>query len=206
MATQQAMPGSESEESSALELPSACDLRDYMLQEPSQEAHSLAVGSIEALSTPSSSEVDPDTNSLNTTQNDSWTSEDFRSDPSLKGQPETNAEDDGLRESLDRFYEMFGQPQSASENPLSAAVCQCLSQKIEELKGQENQNYTLRSFQMARVIFNRDGCSVLQKHSRDARFYPLEEGSVSLDDEKPIPGLSKDVIHFLLQQNLMKDP
>ncbi|XP_066243327.1 shieldin complex subunit 1 isoform X3 [Saccopteryx leptura] len=59
MATQQAMPGSESEESSALELPSACDLRDYMLQEPSQEAHSLAVGSIEALSTPSSSEVDP---------------------------------------------------------------------------------------------------------------------------------------------------
>ncbi|KAM5303976.1 shieldin complex subunit 1 isoform 2-T3 [Glossophaga mutica] len=58
MATQEGTPGSQSE-NSALELPSACDIRDYMLREASQEAPSEAVSSVEALSSPSSSEVDP---------------------------------------------------------------------------------------------------------------------------------------------------
>ncbi|XP_034508996.1 shieldin complex subunit 1-like, partial [Ailuropoda melanoleuca] len=146
-----------------------------------------------------------DTSNLNTEQNDSWTSENCWLDASVKGQMETKAEDDGLRKSLDRFYDMFGHPQPAARNPLSASVCQCLSQKINELKGQESQKYALRSFQMARVIFNRDGCSVLRRHSKDAHFYPPGEGRVSLDDEKPTPGLSKDILHFLLQQNVMKD-
>ncbi|KAI5277787.1 shieldin complex subunit 1 isoform X1 [Manis pentadactyla] len=205
MATEEATPGSQSEESNALDLPSAFDLRDYVLQRPSQEVNSEAFSSVEAPSFPCSSDVDPDTSNLNTEQNDSWTSENFWLDPSMKGHPETKTEDDGLRKSLDRFYEMYGHPQPASGNPLCASVCQCLSQKINELEGQESQKYALRSFQMARVLFNRDGCSVLQRHSRDAHFYPPEEGSVSLDDEKPTPGLSKDVIHFLLQQNVMKD-
>lgn len=205
MATQRATPGSQSEESNTLELPSACDIRDYVLQEPSQEACSEAVSSAEALSTPSSSEVDPDSSHLNATQNDSWTSENFWFDPSVKDQPDTETEDDGLRKSLDRFYEMFGHPQPASGNPLSTSVLQCLSQKINELKGQESQRYALCSFQMARVIFNRDGFAGLRRHSRAARFYPLGEGSQPLDDEKPTPGLSKDIIHFLLQQNVMED-
>nr|KAF6359021.1 shieldin complex subunit 1 [Pipistrellus kuhlii] len=59
MATPQATPDSQAEESNTLELPLACDLRDYVLWEPSQEAHSEAVSSAEALSIPSSSEVDP---------------------------------------------------------------------------------------------------------------------------------------------------
>ncbi|XP_039719705.1 shieldin complex subunit 1-like isoform X4 [Pteropus medius] len=204
MATQEVTPGSQSEESSVLDLPSACDIRNYMLQRPSQEAHSEAFLSVEALSIPTSSDVEPDTSNLNTAQNDSWNSENFWLSPSVKGQPETKTEDDELRKSLDKFYEMFGHPQPASGNLLSASVCQCLSQKIDELKGQESQKYVLRSFQMARVIFNRDGCSVLQRHSRDTHFYPLER-SVSLDIETPTPGLSKDIINFLLRQNVMKD-
>ncbi|XP_021544863.1 shieldin complex subunit 1 [Neomonachus schauinslandi] len=205
MATQEATPDSQSEESSALDLPSVDDIRDYVLQRPHQEADSEAFNSVETLSLPSSSDVDSDTSHLNSEQNDSWTSENFWLDPGVKGQTETKAEDDGLRKSLDRFYEMFGHPQPAARNPLSASVCQCLSQKINELKGQENQKYALRSFQMAQVIFNRDGCSVLRRHSKDTHFYPRGEGGVSLDDEKPTPGLSKDIIRFLLQQKVMKD-
>lgn len=205
MATQEATPGSQSEESSALDLLTVHDIRDYVLQRSHQEANSEAFGSVEALSSPCSSDVDPDTSNLNSEQNDSWTSENLWLDPSVKGQMKTKAEDDGLRKSLDRFYEMFGHPQPASGNPLSASVCRCLSQKINELKDQETQKYALRSFQMARVIFNRDGCSVLRRHSRDVHFYPPGEGGVSLDDEKPTPGLSKDIIHFLLLQNVMKD-
>ncbi|XP_029774398.1 shieldin complex subunit 1 isoform X1 [Suricata suricatta] len=203
MATQEVTPGSQSEESSALDLPTVYDIRDYVLQRPHQEPNSEAFSSVEAFSSPCSSDLDPDTSNLNSEQNDSWISENFSLDPSVKGQVKTKAEDDGLRKSLDRFYEMFGHPQPASGDPLSASVCQCLSQKINELKGQETQKYALRSFQMARVIFNRDGCSVLRRRSRDVHFYPLEEGRVSLDDEKPTPGLSKDIIHFLMRQ--MKD-
>lgn len=205
MATQETTPGSQTEESNALDLPSAYDIRDYVLQRPSQETNSEAFSSEEACSIPCSSDVDPDSSNLNTEQNDSWTSENSWLYLSVKGQPETKEEDDGLRKSLDKFYEVFGNPQPASGNSLSTSVCQCLSQKINELKDQENQKYTLRSFQMARVIFNQNGCSILQKHSRDAHFYPLREGSTSLQDEKLTPGLSKDIIHFLLQQNLMKD-
>ncbi|XP_022350173.1 uncharacterized protein C20orf196 homolog [Enhydra lutris kenyoni] len=204
MATQEAAPGSQSEESNALDLASVNDIKDYALQRAHQEADSEALSSVETLSLPCSSDVDSDTSNLNTEQNDSWTSENFWLDPCVKGQTETTTEDDGLRKSLDRFYEMFGHPQPAARNPLSASVCQCLTQKINELKGQENQKYALRSFQMARVIFNRDGCTVLRRHSKDAHFYPQGEGSVSLDDEKPTPGLSKDVIRFLLRQNVMK--
>lgn len=205
MATPEVTLGSQSEESNVLDLPSACDIRDYMVQRPSQEAHSEALSSVEALSTPSS-DGDPETRNLNTAQNDSWTSENSWLDTSVKGQPETKTEDGGLRRSLDRLYEVFGCPQPASANPLSAGVCQCLSQRIRDLEDRESHKYALRSFQMARVIFNRDGCSVLQRHARDTDFYPRGEASVSLDDEKPTPGLSKDIIHFLLQQNVMKDP
>ncbi|XP_057558649.1 shieldin complex subunit 1 isoform X2 [Hippopotamus amphibius kiboko] len=206
MATQEATPGSQSEESSALDLPSASDIRDYVLRRCSQEANSEALSSEEALPMPCSSDVDPDTCNLNTEQNDSWTSENSWLDPSVKGQPDTKTEDAELQKSLDRFYEVFGHPQPASGNSLSTSVCRCLSQKISELKGQENQKYTLRSFQMAQVIFNRDGCSVLQKHARDAHFYPPREENASLKDEKLTPGLSKEVIRFLLQQNVTEDP
>ncbi|XP_057358737.1 shieldin complex subunit 1 isoform X3 [Manis pentadactyla] len=59
MATEEATPGSQSEESNALDLPSAFDLRDYVLQRPSQEVNSEAFSSVEAPSFPCSSDVDP---------------------------------------------------------------------------------------------------------------------------------------------------
>ncbi|GAB1286936.1 Shieldin complex subunit 1 [Apodemus speciosus] len=143
--------------------------------------------------------------SLNTEQKGSWDLENFWLDPSSKGQLEPN-EEDGLRKSLDRFYEAFAHPPPGSGDPLSASVCQCLSQTISELEGQESQRYALRSFQMARAIFHRDDCSVLQQHSRETRFYPLKQEDSSVDDEEPAPGLSREVIHFLLEQTVMKDP
>ncbi|XP_062959268.1 shieldin complex subunit 1 isoform X4 [Cynocephalus volans] len=206
MAAEEATPSSQEEEDSTLDLPSVCDIRDYVLQRPSPEANSESLSSGEFHSFPCSSDVDPETSNINTEQNDSWASENFWLDPSVKGESETKEEEDGIRKSLDRFYEMFGHPKSGSGNTLSTSVCQCLSQKITELRDEESQKYALRSFQMARVIFNRDGCSILQRHSRDTHFYPLGEGSMSLDDEKPTPGLSKDIVRFLLQQNVMKDP
>ncbi|XP_058535528.1 shieldin complex subunit 1 [Ochotona princeps] len=207
MAAQEAAAGSLSPESCVLELPSTYDIGHFVLQRPSQEPSSEALGPpVEFQSLPCSSDVDSDTCNLNTEPKDSWASENYRTYASVEGQSETEEEDGGLRKALDVFYEAFGRPQPASRNPLSVRMCQCLTQKITELRGQESQAYTLRTFQMARVILSRDGCSVLQRHSKDTCFYPLEETAASLDDEKPIPGLSADVIRFLLQQKVMKEP
>ncbi|XP_027621886.1 shieldin complex subunit 1 isoform X2 [Tupaia chinensis] len=59
MATQENTPGSQSEESNVLDLPSTNDIRDYVLQRPSQEPNSEAFSSVEFLSFPCSSDVDP---------------------------------------------------------------------------------------------------------------------------------------------------
>ena len=59
MATQETTPDSQTEESNALDLPSAYDMRDYVLQRPSQETNSEAFSSEEACSIPCSSDVDP---------------------------------------------------------------------------------------------------------------------------------------------------
>ncbi|XP_045836701.1 shieldin complex subunit 1 isoform X1 [Meles meles] len=58
MATQETAPGSQSEESSALDLASINDIKDYALQRPHQEADSEALSSVETLSLPCSSDVD----------------------------------------------------------------------------------------------------------------------------------------------------
>nr|XP_060140563.1 shieldin complex subunit 1 isoform X8 [Globicephala melas] len=64
MANQEATTGSQSEESNALDLPSAYDIRDYVLQRPSQEANSEAFSSEEAFSIPCSSDTDPEVSVL----------------------------------------------------------------------------------------------------------------------------------------------
>ncbi|XP_037350890.1 shieldin complex subunit 1 isoform X2 [Talpa occidentalis] len=60
MAAQEATPGSQPEESGTLDLPSAYDIRDYVLQRPSQDANSGAFSSVESFSFPCSSDVDPE--------------------------------------------------------------------------------------------------------------------------------------------------
>ncbi|XP_060042793.1 shieldin complex subunit 1 isoform X4 [Erinaceus europaeus] len=59
MEPQEATPDSQSEDSNALDLPSASDIRDYVVQKSRQEANSGTFSSVEALSFPHSSDVDP---------------------------------------------------------------------------------------------------------------------------------------------------
>ncbi|XP_044519332.1 shieldin complex subunit 1 [Gracilinanus agilis] len=169
-------------------------------QKPRHEASSEVSSSMDILS---SFSLDSEASNLNSEHNDAGTREDFWLNHSMTNQPET-AKDDGLRKSLDHFYEVYGQALPPPEDVLSTAVSHRLSQKITELSSQESQKYALRSFQMAQVILNRDGYSVIQSHSKDVHFYPLEEGNASLDTEKPTPGLSTDVISFLLKESKMK--
>ncbi|XP_062059877.1 shieldin complex subunit 1 isoform X4 [Lepus europaeus] len=60
MEAQEATPGSQSQESCVLDLPSACDIRDYVLQRSRQEPDSETFSSVEFHSFPCSSDVDPE--------------------------------------------------------------------------------------------------------------------------------------------------
>uniref|UniRef100_A0A4X2KLZ5 Shieldin complex subunit 1 n=1 Tax=Vombatus ursinus TaxID=29139 RepID=A0A4X2KLZ5_VOMUR len=188
------------ESSNFLDLSPTYDIAQQLQQKPRHEASSETSSSMDILA---SFSLDSEASHLNSGQNDPGTSENFWLNHSMANQPET-MEDDGLRKSLDRFYEVYGQTLPPPRDGLSETTSHRLSQKITELTGQDNQKYALRSFQMAQVILNRDGYSVIQNHSKDVLFCPLEEGNASLDKEKPTPGLSKDVISFLLKENKMK--
>uniref|UniRef100_G3WDC0 Shieldin complex subunit 1 n=1 Tax=Sarcophilus harrisii TaxID=9305 RepID=G3WDC0_SARHA len=201
MEGQKATPDPCSEDSSNfLDLSPTYDIAQQLQQKPRHEASSETSSSIDI---PASFSLNSETSNLNLGQNDPGTSENFWLDHSMANQPEI-MEDDGLRKSLDHFYEVYGQTLPSPKDALSVAASHRLSQKIIELTNQESQKYALRSFQMAQVILNRDGYSIIQSHSKDVHFYPLEEGNASLDKEKPTPGLSKDVISFLLHENKMK--
>ncbi|XP_036605852.1 shieldin complex subunit 1 [Trichosurus vulpecula] len=188
------------ESSNFLDLSPTYDIAQQLQRKPRHEASSETSSSVDI---PASFPLDSEASNLNSGQNDPGTSENFWLNHSMANQPET-MEDGGLRKSLDHFYEVYGQTLPPPRDGLSKAVSHRLSQKITELTSQETQKYALRSFQMAQVILNRDGYSVIQNHSKDVHFYPLEEGNASLDKEKPTPGLSKDVISFLLKENKMK--
>ncbi|XP_062959292.1 shieldin complex subunit 1 isoform X7 [Cynocephalus volans] len=66
MAAEEATPSSQEEEDSTLDLPSVCDIRDYVLQRPSPEANSESLSSGEFHSFPCSSDVDPEEEALMT--------------------------------------------------------------------------------------------------------------------------------------------
>ncbi|KFP25178.1 Uncharacterized protein C20orf196, partial [Colius striatus] len=109
-------------------------------------------------------------------------------------------EDSGIRKSLDGFYRMYCKKHPDRTDPTYEAASQCLSQKISELSDQDGTKYASRCLQMAQVILNRDGCKIFPNYPAAACFSKPAEGEVKLEDRKRTPGLSDDVLQFLLKQ------
>ncbi|KFP69920.1 Uncharacterized protein C20orf196, partial [Acanthisitta chloris] len=110
-----------------------------------------------------------------------------------------NAEDPDIRKSLDDFYEMYCRSHPGRIDPTYEAASQCLSQKISELASQDGTKYALCCLQMAQLVLNRDGCKIFPNHPPTACFSkPAEE--VMLEDRRRTPGLSDDILQFLLKQ------
>ncbi|XP_040455322.1 shieldin complex subunit 1 [Falco naumanni] len=110
-----------------------------------------------------------------------------------------SAEDTSIRKSLDGFYKMYCKKWPDRMDPTYEAASRCLSQKISELANRDGKKYALRCLQMAQVVLNRDGCKIFPNHPTTACFSkPAEE--VALEDRKRTPGLSDDVLQFLLKQ------
>lgn len=113
-------------------------------------------------------------------------------------------EDISIRKSLDSFYETCCQQQPGRGDPTYNAASEWLSLKIQDLANKEGGKYSLCSLYMAQMVLNRDGCKVFPNHSSKACFSAPATGEVALEEGKRTPGLSDDVLQFLLKQNVMK--
>ncbi|KAM4694982.1 shieldin complex subunit 1 isoform 1-T2 [Discoglossus pictus] len=109
---------------------------------------------------------------------------------------ERDGDDAKIRNTLDAFYNLQEKCNS-KENPCNVALNQ-LSIKIAEMHANQ-QMYALRTLQVARIILNRDGANILQSDSKDSAF--SSPTHVCSKNPKPIPGLSKDVIKFVMKEN-----
>ncbi|KFW01514.1 Uncharacterized protein C20orf196, partial [Eurypyga helias] len=111
-----------------------------------------------------------------------------------------SAEDTSIRKSLDDFYKMYCKKRPDRTDPTYKAASQCLSQKISELANWDGTKYTSRCLQMAQVVLNRDGCKIFPNHPTTACFAKPAEEEVVLGDRKRTPGISDEVLQFLLKQ------
>ncbi|CAH2255308.1 Hypothetical predicted protein [Pelobates cultripes] len=110
---------------------------------------------------------------------------------------ETVADDDSqFRKTMDSFYELNCQDKC---NQKEVTVSQQLSAKISDLRV-KNHLYALRSFQMARVILNRDGTNVLRNPSKDTPFSSQNDEQLIVN-KLHIPGISEDVANFIIHNN-----
>ncbi|KAM9382755.1 shieldin complex subunit 1 [Phaethornis superciliosus] len=201
------------EESSVLDLPSVCDLAEHFLPPHSSENSEELFCSVDTFPSPPTgqnslpSAVPPGFSAGGSDKANvrcyptaglceptephnaalSWMYEDDR------------VEDTSIRKSLDGFYKMHCKKQPGRLDATYAAASQCLSQKISELGNQDGKKYVSRCLQMAQVVLNRDGCKIFPNHPTTPCFSKPAEGVV-LEDRKRTPGLSDDVLQFLMKQ------
>lgn len=111
-----------------------------------------------------------------------------------------SAEDPSIRDSLDDFYKMYCRKQPERKDLTYEAASRCLSQKISELEQKDGTKYVSRCLQMAQLVLNRDGCKIFPNHPPSACFSKPAEGEVMLESSRRTPGLSDDILQFLLKQ------
>ncbi|XP_029879404.1 shieldin complex subunit 1 [Aquila chrysaetos chrysaetos] len=207
-------PSHHSEESSILDLPSVCDLAEHFLPPHSSENSEELFHSVDTFPSPSTGENNlpsaappsfsvgssgkanvrcyPKVGLCETTEpNDAALSWVYEHD---------SAEDTSVRKCLDGFYKMYCKKRPDRMDPTYKAASKCLSQKISELANRDGTKYVSRCLQMAQVVLNRDGCKIFPNHPSTACFSKPAEGEVVLEDRKRTPGLSDDVLQFLLKQ------
>ncbi|KFO54715.1 Uncharacterized protein C20orf196, partial [Corvus brachyrhynchos] len=190
---------SHTSESSILDLPSVCDLAEHFLLPHSSE---------------NSEELYPSGDVFPSPPTGFWAL------PMLCGQAELglcepsepndavlswtyerdSAEGPSIRDSLDGFYNMYCSKQPERKDPTYEAASRCLSQKISELEQKDGTKYVSRCLQMAQLVLNRDGCKIFPNHPPSACFSKPAEGEVLLETRTRTPGLSDDILQFLLKQ------
>lgn len=214
MERKEVSPSPHSEESSVLDLPSVCDLAEHFLPPYSCENSEELFLSVDTFPSPPTGE-----SSLSSAVPAGFAAG-GPEEASMRCYPEAglceptkpngaalpsmyehdSAEDTRIRKSLDGFYKMYCEKRPDRMDPAYRAASRCLSEKISELSSRDGTKYASRCLQMAQVVLNRDGCKIFPNHPTTACFSKPAEGEVVLEDIKRTPGLSDDVLQFLLKQ------
>ncbi|XP_013816855.2 shieldin complex subunit 1 isoform X3 [Apteryx mantelli] len=207
-------PSPHSEESSMLDLPSACDLAENFLPPRSMENSEELCFSVDTLLSLPTGENGPpsavpggcsaegtEKASVSYNPKAGLCERTEPGDAALSWMYEHDStEDTSVRKSLDSFYEKYCETQLGRRDPTCEAGSRCLSQKISELSNREGTKYALRCLQMAQVVLNRDGCKIFPNHPTTACFAKPAEEEVVLEEKTRTPGLSDDVLQLLLKQ------
>ncbi|KAM6298262.1 shieldin complex subunit 1 [Aegotheles albertisi] len=205
---------SHSDESSVLDLPSVCDLAEHFLPPDGPETSEELFHSVDTFVSLPAGENNPPSAVPGSLSAEDSAEANVRCYPKARlcepTEPDAaalswmceqdGAEDTSIRKSLDGFYKMYCKKRPDRVDPTYQTASQCLSQKISELANRGGTKYATRCLQMAQVILNRDGCKVFPNHPTTACFSKPAEGEVVLEGRKRTPGLSDDVLQFLLKQ------
>lgn len=106
------------------------------------------------------------------------------------------------RKSLDTFYKTCCQKKPYGGSPEYEAASQCVSVKMAELVAKGGMNYALKSLQIAQMVLNRDGSKVLPQQA--TFFSTSPKASLCLEQKRQVPGLSDDILPFIMKQNVTK--
>ncbi|XP_062981372.1 shieldin complex subunit 1 isoform X2 [Elgaria multicarinata webbii] len=208
-----------SEESSLLDLPCLITAENFLLNPSTgrdDEIHHFQSAFVSSAST--ASDTDPDSTVF--TGHDAGA--DVTSWPRLCGRTQPSncvntelfppselplscvSEELTIRKSLDTFYGTCCQKKPFGGSPAYEAASQCVCAKITDLADKEGMEYALKSLRIAQMVLNRDGNKVFPQHTSSACFSTPTNADVSSEERKQMPGLSDDILQFILKQNLAK--
>ncbi|XP_063172035.1 shieldin complex subunit 1 [Candoia aspera] len=110
-----------------------------------------------------------------------------------------------LRKSLDTFYSTWCQKKPFGGSPVYESTSQRLSLKTADLAGKEGMKFTVKSLQIAQMVLNREENKIFhQSPTNHICFLTPVGASASSEKGKVVPGLSDDILQFILKQNVPK--
>uniref|UniRef100_UPI00398E8DE3 shieldin complex subunit 1-like n=1 Tax=Pristiophorus japonicus TaxID=55135 RepID=UPI00398E8DE3 len=197
MSTNEVLSSNPSEWSSVLELPATYSLPDGggQLMPDEDIAGCTSDSTINTFSS-----VMPTVN----TDSDHPISEDVISSVEIAELHPRNEDEHGctnIAQTMEEFFKHAGQKKLVQSNPVSDQIAHLLTSKISQLKEERGGQYLLRSFQMALVLFNRHGAKIFQKGNfKNVHFSSAVNSVIDSAEFNPLPGLSKDVVNFILHE------
>ncbi|GCB63182.1 hypothetical protein scyTo_0011578 [Scyliorhinus torazame] len=105
-----------------------------------------------------------------------------------------------ITQTMEDFFKDTEQRKLLESNPVSKQIAHLLTSKISQLKKEGGSQYLLRSFQMALVLFNRHGAIIFKKETIKGEHFSSVNSADNAAEFNPLPGLSNDVVSFILQE------
>ncbi|XP_078086460.1 uncharacterized protein LOC144504649 [Mustelus asterias] len=105
-----------------------------------------------------------------------------------------------ITQTMEDFFMDAEQRKLLEPNPVSEEIAHLLTTKISQLKAEGGGRYLLRSFQMALVLFNRHGANIFKKEAIKCGHFSSVNSAADSAEFNPLPGLSEDVVSFILQE------